>query len=255
MKKERIIKLIILILIFCVLYLTIKSAYSRYTSKAFAVVNKGIAQWIIKVNNTDITENNTEATEFTIDSFIWDWGEGSHVAEGKVAPGMTGSFEVDVDPTDTQVAYQYFIEIGKPEVNLLEGTTSDISIVLDSVELNGEEVELESKEVYVDTGEEVTNTVDTGETSTDDDDDTGTEETNTTDEERETKTVYYFSAIKPLSEIQSDDEDTRVDKMQVTVKWVNDETKNDIDSQIGSILNNVIKLEVKFNAIQYVGEP
>lgn len=252
MKKERIIKLIILILIFSVLYLTIKSAYSRYTSKAYAIVSKGLAQWVIRINNTDITENYTEPTSFVIDSFVWDWDEGSHVAENKVAPGMTGTFEVDIDPTDTQVAYQYFMEIGKPEVNLLTGTTNDISIVLDSVKLNGEDVELNSKLVYVDTGEEVTNTVDTN-TITDDGDDENV--TNTSGGERATKTVYYFSAVKPLSEIQSSDEDVRVDNMIVTVKWVNDETKNDIDSEIGSILNNVIKLEIKFSAIQYVGEP
>ena len=258
MKKERIIKLIILILILCVLYLTIRSAYSRYTSKAFAVVEKGLAQWVIKVNNTDITKNYTEPTEFVIDSFVWDWGEGSHVAEGKVAPGMTGTFEIEIDPTDTQVAYEYFVEIGKPEVNLLHGTTNDISIVLDSVKLNGEDVELESKEVYVDTGEEVTNTVSTsGENTTGDEPVTDENLTNTegTSGARETKTVYYFSAVKQLSEIQSSDENVRKDKLIVTVKWENDEDKNDIDSEIGSILNNIIKLEVKFNAIQYVGEP
>ena len=102
-------KLLILILIIFLLIIIIRSTYSKYTNKAVAAITKPIGQWIIKVNNTDITEVDDEGEpanqEFVIDTFSWDTT--THVVDNKIAPGRGGSFDIVIDPTDTQVSFNY----------------------------------------------------------------------------------------------------------------------------------------------------
>ena len=49
------IKIILLIIILILLVLIIKSTYSKYTAEAEATIERYVAGWVIKVNDTDIT--------------------------------------------------------------------------------------------------------------------------------------------------------------------------------------------------------
>ena len=82
-------KFLILILIIFLLIIIIRTTYSKYTNKAVAAITKPIGQWIIKVNDTDITsvddDGNPSSQSFVIDSFSWDTN--THTIDGKIAPG------------------------------------------------------------------------------------------------------------------------------------------------------------------------
>lgn len=62
-----------------------------------------------------------------------------------------------------------------------------------------------------------------------------------------------ITRIKKLAEIQSNNETERLDTIRIFVEWVNDETNNDTDSEIGKITDNIIQIPVTVNAIQYTG--
>lgn len=109
------IKIILLILILILLVLIISSTYSKYTAEANALVDRDIAGWVIKVNDTDITVNQADTVEnsvtFKITGEDVKWDENAHTADGKVSPGMKGSFYLRIDPENTQTALKYTIDI------------------------------------------------------------------------------------------------------------------------------------------------
>lgn len=65
-----------------------------------------IAKWHIYVNNSDL--NNTENT-FYIDNITY--RNNSGVVQGRFAPGVTGEFLLEIDPTDTEVSFEYQLSI------------------------------------------------------------------------------------------------------------------------------------------------
>ncbi len=91
----------LLIAIILVAALAISMAYSKYYSKISGTGTATVAKWSFTVNGkTDnlgtITLGNTAA-------------ENSKVAEGRVAPGTSGSFNVALDATGSEVALDYTI--------------------------------------------------------------------------------------------------------------------------------------------------
>lgn len=220
------IKFILLVLILILSILIISSTYSKYTAEADAVINRDIAAWIIKVNDTDITvkpkssdtTNTTNTTGDAIDvgsvtfKITGDdvkWDESSHTAEGKVAPGMKGYFYLRIDPEKTQTALKYTIniDIGNISDEHINFRTNLIS------EENGKELKIKKD----------------GKNS-------------------------ILQRIKPLDEIKSDDPETRIDKIKVEVEWVDDPTLNDFDTKLGEILDKTFQIPITVNAIQYTGE-
>lgn len=93
---------ITLIAIIIVAALAISIAYSRYFSTITGTGTATVAKWSFKVNGQSdnlgtITLGNTAA-------------DNSKVADGKVAPGTSGSFNVALDVTGTEVALDYTIQ-------------------------------------------------------------------------------------------------------------------------------------------------
>ncbi len=83
------------------IYLLIGS-YGLFESERTNTSQIDIAKWQVKVNNDSI--NGSEST-FTVDSI--NWNSSANVKEGKVAPGMTGYFDIEIDPNDTDVSIIY----------------------------------------------------------------------------------------------------------------------------------------------------
>ena len=103
--------------------------YGLFHSDIGDEVEVDVADWVIKINNTNIS--NGETHQFTIDEVHFD-GD-SNVREGKFAPGTTGYFDLAIDASGTEVAVKYEILIDEDSfgndfikltgVNLLSGNT------------------------------------------------------------------------------------------------------------------------------------
>lgn len=218
------IRIVILIAILILLALIIQSTYSKYTNKAVGTINETTADWVIKINDKDITipDENGEIGVFEIEDFTWDWESAPNVKPPKVAPGMSGYFKLKVDPTGTQVSVKYTITIDDSKIaEMLAGigvTGEDladrINLKITGIKENGVDIELPR-------------------------DDDGN---------------IVISKIKELEDIQSNNETDRIDELEIKVTWEDNEANNDIDSKIGSVPNNVIKLPIKVDVIQWTGE-
>ena len=83
------------------------ATYSRYISSASTTPTAKVAKWVVKVNNTDITQAGTTTFQAPIT-----WEENENIAEGVIAPGRTGTATLTIDPSGSQVAVKYSITIG-----------------------------------------------------------------------------------------------------------------------------------------------
>lgn len=104
-KKNRLFSIYVYILIFTCMITALSMAryQSIYTSSGVAA----IASWKIKVNNEDVTGSGTTLTN-TI-QLIPD--ENTNVVSGKLAPGYGGYFDITIDPTDTEVTFDYSVRL------------------------------------------------------------------------------------------------------------------------------------------------
>lgn len=111
MNKKILKKTFITLILFMILIVAYRliNTYALFYSETQGVVKQANATWRIYVNNQDITANSSN--KFTIDSFEID--ENSHVAEGKIAPGVTGNFFIIIDPKKTDVSIKYSIQLDK----------------------------------------------------------------------------------------------------------------------------------------------
>lgn len=105
-KKRRNGIIIIALILVCIIYLQASSTYTSYESEVEGTADSEVADWKIKVNDTLITTNQTEA--INIDSIDW---ETEHTREGTISPGTSGTITITIDPTTTQVAFDYELKI------------------------------------------------------------------------------------------------------------------------------------------------
>ena len=76
--------------------------YGLFESQRVNTSQIDIAKWKVKVNNSDI---NGSASSFTVDNV--QWNSSQNVKEGKIAPGISGYFEIEIDPNDTDTSIVY----------------------------------------------------------------------------------------------------------------------------------------------------
>lgn len=102
-------KLFIILTLFmmCFTIYQIKTTYALFESKISGVINSEIGKWNIYINNRDVTSGTSKT--FIMDKF--NIGGSKYTEEGKIAPGMKGSFEISISPRDTQVSIRYDITI------------------------------------------------------------------------------------------------------------------------------------------------
>ncbi|MBQ3306649.1 MAG: hypothetical protein IJG68_00490 [Bacilli bacterium] len=129
--KKQIILIVIIISLFAFLYLNAKSTYTSYESTTQAKVQADIADIRLKINGYDIVGSGTLNDEILLDHFTW---ESTHTREGKISPGSTGTCDLELDPTGSEVAILFEFEfIGKDqdETKLLNfgSITSEYDIV------------------------------------------------------------------------------------------------------------------------------
>ncbi len=98
--KSKILYITCAIMIFVTIY-EITNTYGLFESNINMDVDSKLATWNILINDTNIGKSET----FTIDNFISE--EDSTVASGKIAPGTSGYFNINIDPSTTQVSILY----------------------------------------------------------------------------------------------------------------------------------------------------
>lgn len=135
--KKRNFKIILIILTLIMLIISIykiATTYAVFQSEISAVVSKQLGKWNIIINNTDISSGMQK--EFLIDTF--NIQKSKNVEENKIAPGLSGDFEIVINPNDTDVSIKY-------EVNIDTSKIKDYAVTIESVK------EIEQKNTLVQT--------------------------------------------------------------------------------------------------------
>lgn len=188
--------IIITMLAFSFTLYKVSTTYALLQSETKSQIKQEIGKWNIKINESDIT--NGLSQEVVIDNFSMD--ENANVKSGKIAPGVSGSLELVLDPVDTDVAVRF-----------------DVSI--DEVE--EQQIELVSIEKIDGPGTIVKTAANT------------------------------YSGIMNLSEITNQTAKTTI---KIVVRWENNEANNESDTKIGTSTGYKLKVPIKINVSQYLGE-
>ncbi len=89
-------------LFFLVAAFAIASSFALFESSKTHTTENDIAAWRVKVNNSAISG---DTSTFTVNNVTWITQ--TNVKPGKVAPGMTGYFDIIIDPNDTETSIMY----------------------------------------------------------------------------------------------------------------------------------------------------
>lgn len=99
--------LIAILIVLCLFFLKSRVTYTSYETEVEGKVASPIANWIISIDGKTITEEE-EVAGIKIDDISWysDYARGN-----KVAPGSTGEMTISIDPSGTDVAIYYELEV------------------------------------------------------------------------------------------------------------------------------------------------
>lgn len=116
------------------------NTYSRYVADTTGNLEVLLAKWQILVNESDI--NNNASTAITLTPVI---EQNQYVADDKIAPTSKGYFDIDIDPTDVEVSFDYEISLTLDNTNIPDLMITKYSII-DSTYLEGDELQINSLE-------------------------------------------------------------------------------------------------------------
>ena len=111
MNSRRLGIVVIIVLCLC-LFMVVRNTYSRYNTVTTSDNKVKVAKWLVKVNDSVITSTNRE---FDIGEIAWD-KNGVEAAPGTIAPGMSGTMQIVIDSSDTNVLCDYEIIIDKDKL-------------------------------------------------------------------------------------------------------------------------------------------
>ena len=133
MKNKNLVKILFLLIMCIVILLIYKiiDIYALFHSEMEGNVQFENGTWNITVNGEDITTG-TEA-EFVIN--LIDTTQNDYVKPGKLAPGLSGSFEIAINPQDTNVSVRYDITLNQEELGGSNLTIKSIEEVEKGYEL------------------------------------------------------------------------------------------------------------------------
>lgn len=93
----------------------INNTYAKYFTEAEGILEESIGKWIVKVNTTNIATG-SDVQSFTINDLTYNSND--YVLEGKIAPGLLGYFDVEIDATESSVAVRYDVLIDFSKLDL-----------------------------------------------------------------------------------------------------------------------------------------
>lgn len=115
---------ILLLIMLIISFFQITNMYALYKDKIEGEYTNLLGVWSIKVNGIDISSGGENLTfEMTEDNLKYI--ESSVIKDGKIAPGGQATFEIIVDPTNTDVSILYnislkFSSIAQAKMNLVK---------------------------------------------------------------------------------------------------------------------------------------
>lgn len=103
--KQKIKILLVLVSISLTLGL-MSNTYSRYIVDATGDVEVKFTKWQILVNNNDITSNNSSSIDL-----VPVMEDNENIAPNTIAPSSKGYFDIDIDPSNTELSFDYTISL------------------------------------------------------------------------------------------------------------------------------------------------
>lgn len=104
MKKK--LKLLLLLISFSLTLGLMSNTYSRYVADTTGEMKVLFAKWQILVNNTDITNKKSSSI-----NLIPVMEENKNIKDSTIAPSSKGYFDIDIDPTNVDVSFNYTIDL------------------------------------------------------------------------------------------------------------------------------------------------
>ena len=106
-------KVLIVIASLAITLSLMSNTYSRYVASSEGNVEIEFAKWQLLVNTIDITSSSTSNISFepVIEA-------NTNVAQNKVAPSSSGYFDIEIDPTNTDVSFTYTIDLNIANENV-----------------------------------------------------------------------------------------------------------------------------------------
>lgn len=106
MKMNIRIKILSVFIPLCLFLCFMSNTYSRYVADTTGNLKMSFAQWQILVNNEDIINNSSSSIVLT--PFI---DENENVENNKIAPSSSGYFDINIDPSNVDVSFNYSISL------------------------------------------------------------------------------------------------------------------------------------------------
>lgn len=138
MKNKKSLTLLIFLLLF-IGFIFVNESLSKYIGSVETSGNKEVALWKIKLNDETVSGSLTNTLDVTFEV-----EENPNVLSGKIAPNTRMYADFYIDPTDTEVAFEYEFELG--EITIDKGTLPD-GIVFEKVVLIENDTETEITKV------------------------------------------------------------------------------------------------------------
>ena len=137
---KKVLKILTLVmLIFTII--KIGDTYAKYYASANTEnLYQDIGKWVIHINEMDIYSESGETITFNVNNFSN--FTNTNTEEGKISPASTGYSEIVIDPTGTDVAVRYDIEI-----NLVE-TVENLAIEARLEMASGEQLTKTGENTY-----------------------------------------------------------------------------------------------------------
>lgn len=110
------------------------NTYSRYVAAATGNVEVLFANWQILVNEEDITNNTASTISITP---VVDTNE--FVSANKIAPSSTGYFDIEIDPSNVDVSFNYTINLEYDNENMPDVVITKYAI-LDENYIEGDDL-------------------------------------------------------------------------------------------------------------------
>lgn len=122
-KSNTSLKAIILIFILSILFVIIRSTYSKYITQTDNKADLKISNWHITINDQDISKC-TDFTEYL--NVIYD--ENENIAENVIVPTSSGHFDITLNSTGTELPFAYEFSLGD-----IDSSIKDFRIVSYSI--------------------------------------------------------------------------------------------------------------------------
>lgn len=129
------VKILLVIISLAVTLSLMSNTYSRYVAGTVGNLDMVFAKWQILVNDTDITNNTSSSI-----NLVPVIEENSNVKSNTVAPSTKGYFDIEIDPSNADVSFQYQIQFQVENENMPDLMITKYSI-LDENYQEGDEVE------------------------------------------------------------------------------------------------------------------